>query len=129
MPSRREREHEELMRLRRESPARPTISWEEMIPCPTCKVPRAVARGPFPLEKNLTAQGYYVECRNKGRCRQADLPPFFVEVLSDGTIPIRMPGPKDYDAPLLSKEQQSQIDAYFQAQYDATREGRELRKD
>jgi hypothetical protein len=89
----------------------------------------AVVQGPFPLEYNLTAKGYFLECRNRNRCRQAELPPFFIEVLADGTIPVRLPGPKQFDAPLLSKEQQSRIDEYFQAQYEGTLRKDELKKE
>lgn len=127
--SRREREHEELQRLRQERAMQSTVSWEEAIPCPTCGQPREVVKGPFPLENNVTARGFLVMCRNKGRCRQADLPPFFIQRLSSGRVPIMLPGEKQFDIQNLSPEQQAQVDEYYNAQYDSTRRGDELRKE
>ena len=128
--SRREREHEELMRLRQERPMQPTVSFAEALVCHTCKQPRKIMKGPFSLKENLTATGYYVKCQNKGRCRQPDLPGFgFIEVLSNGRVPIMLPGEKQYDIQNLSPEQQAQVDEYYNAQYDSTRRGDELRKE
>jgi hypothetical protein len=117
------------MRLRRQRPTQPTVSWDEMIPCPTCKEPRKVIKGPFPLANNLSSQGYYVICDNKNRCRQAELPPFFIQVLSDGRIPIMLPGEKQFDIPQLTPEQQTRLDEYYQHEYQRTLDKDELRKE
>lgn len=126
--SRREREYEELQRRRFETPARLTVDWETASRCPTCDVPMATERGPFSLQNNLTAKGYYLKCRNS-RCRQFDLPPFFIEVLANGTVPVRMPGPKEYDIQQLTTEQQEQLDEYHRQLYQITLDKREVRRE
>lgn len=128
MPSRRERELEELLRLRSERPARPTVDWETASRCPRCEVQMTAIeqkRSPF----NLTATIHILECRNDrcvwGRERMRKM----VEIMADGTIPVMLPGPKTYDVPLLTKEQQAKIDEYFEQVRLSTLRKDELRKE
>jgi hypothetical protein len=71
----------------------------------------------------LTAMLYVYECRND-RCKYYvelnDRWSRGVQVNADGTIPVMQPGPKQFDARVLTSEQQSAVDEQAQAFYDAT---------
>lgn len=126
--SRRQRELEELRRLRTKSPARPTVSWQEASRCPICDSQMAVINTQRPA-LNLSATVYTLECRNVNRCRWAEEKARkIVEVLADGTIPVMLPGPKAFDAQKLTPEQQANLDEFFRTQYQQTLDKSEVRK-
>lgn len=124
--SRRERELEELLRLRSQSPARPTVDWETASRCPRCNEPMATVHS-FRPALNLSATLYVLECRNANRCPWGEVRGRkIVEVMADGTIPVMLPGPKTYNAEHLSPEQQSKIDEFFNQQYRQTLDKKEV---
>jgi hypothetical protein len=116
MKSRRERELEDLRRLRSETPARPTVSWDEASRCPKCKVQMTAVKQ-MKSHYNLTATIHILECRNRlcpwGETHERKS----VEVMADGTIPVMLPGPKVYDAQQLTPEQQARLDQFYRDQY------------
>jgi hypothetical protein len=128
MKSRRERELEDLLRLRSETPARPTVSWEEASRCPRCEVQMTAVKQ-MKSHYNLTATIHILECRNQ-RCPWGETHERkSVEVMADGTIPVMLPGPKMYDAQQLTPEQQKRLEDYFEEQYTSTVRKDELRRE